>query len=117
LPSCTACRQSPRPIEFRIGCGQEIGTAALGDLRMLHRRRLDPIATAQVRGQGRLGRRKTLRDKRSYPPRKRAGLLLDIDDAQRALAPGLARQPLAEPAIDRLQAAHWVAGRWITSIE
>ena len=57
------------------------------------------------------------RDQRRDLARKRAGLPLDIDDAQRARPVGLARQPLAEPGIDDLDPLQRVAGARIAPVQ
>src|SRR5438477_3945288 len=100
---------SPRPVELHARLGQQLGQAAPRDLRVLHRRDLDPVAAAVTLRHRRLEFSQMAGDQLADLTRKRPRLLLDIDHPQRSLAIRLALQALAEPAVDNFEASHRVA--------
>src|SRR5579863_4615318 len=98
-----------RPIEFGIGPGEQLRSADCRDIPVRHAGGLDTVALCEVRRHIRLGRCEMLRDQRRHRARKRAGLPLDIDDAQRARLARLARKAPAEPGFDHLDPLQRVA--------
>jgi hypothetical protein len=76
---------------------------------MRDQRTLDPVAPGECRRAGRIGGDKPLRDQLTEPARERPGLLLDIDDAQRAGTRRFAGEPCRKPCVERVEPAHRIA--------
>src|SRR5205807_2149047 len=104
-------------IELRVRRGQQLGHAAPGNLRMLDPGDFDPIAARKTGGANRIDGGQTPRDQFRYFARKGTSLLLDIDDAQCALALWLPPQAVAEPTVDDLQPSQWIAAGGVPPIE
>src|SRR5439155_3243054 len=103
-----------RPIELSIRPGEQLRSADCGDIGVRNAGWFNTVTPGEPHRHIRRRLREMPRDQCPDFARKRAGLALDVDDAQGAGPVGLASEALAEPGIHNLKPAQRVAAPWIT---